>query len=560
MRLIETTGQKFIFKWSDPSREEWARIKDRVKAIPAAKFTPVKPSGGYWEVPVSASSALECADVAQNYAFVMHDDARRLIESVASKSIDMISLSLGQKIITDNFGMKRELYQYQKQAVQYGLLAGSHLNGDGRGCGKTPIAIALVDSQELYPVLVITIKRGKINWYREWQDWTAMRSVSVWTNETRGHTKVDIIDYYMVPKLVEYILNYRQYKCVILDESHYCKDNSTARTKAVMRIIEKIPTVYLLTGTAIVNSMRDLYNQLVLIDRNTLFGNQFNFLQQYTNAEKKTIYLKGQGGKTKEVWEYSGKKNEKQLYTTLRANCFIGRKLREVNDQMPPLTEIYIDTPADSEEYKLQYQATTEVMIKAQDQLSRVRRPGSMEEGIILKEADKNIFQLRRESGLAKLSNIKEWLFEFIETEDEKIIMFAHHAEVQQTIAAWMPDITVSLKAGQSEVEAQAAIDRFQKEERCKIIVCSQKAASENITLTAASYMAIAEPPLTDKDEDQMTGRMDRVGQQRGMVLYKLYDMRPTSIDSMIVELLKVKKELGQINSTKYFIEKFTNQ
>lgn len=548
MNLIEVVNGKFLFRFNAPSREAFDRILLRIKCVPGIKYNgPAK----LWESPVSPSSAMDALIVAESFQFEITADCRRVIESTASSATKLLNLALGKTIITDNFGMKKALRPYQKAAVAYGITAGNHINGDSPGVGKTPVAIAIIDSQNLYPVLVVTIKRAKYHWYRSWQDWTGKSNVSVWTLEQRGNSNVDIIHYDMAPKLVEYIMSYRNYKSIILDESHKIKDKKTQRYQAIERIVTKIPLRIGLTGTVIVNSMKDLAVQLKIIDRIKLFGGEFKFLSEFTTARQKEIYIKGR--RKIKVWEYTGVRNEEKLYSLLRANCFIGRKKREIMMDLPPISEEYVDIPADSDQYRIEYQNTVDALNYASEQLSGVRE-GSLQEKTILDDAEKNIFQLRRESGVAKLAGIKEWLFDWMEC-GEKIVVYAHHQQVQQEIASWFPGCAV-LKAGQSEIEAQQQQDRFQQDPECKMIVCSMQAASEAITLTAASYMAICEPPWTDKDDEQMKGRIDRFGQQNPMTVYKLFDLSEKSVDTIMMQILEKKKDLAKINSTKYFIEK----
>lgn len=557
MNQIQLQDDHYILTWKTAQKTEWFEIKEAVAAIPGARFKELK-SGKFWQVPHSAGAAIALTDLAAKYGFVIHDEARRKIESGAAKSVQMINLSLGLVEVTNNFGMKKELWPPQKIAVQYGILAGSHLNGDERGLGKTPIAIALVDYQDLYPCIVVTKKNNKIAWMRLWQEFTGLKSIAVWDNERRGNAQVDILHYSMLAKLADYISKYRSYKCIVFDEIHNLKNKSTKQHAAAMDISKTIPVVYGFSGNIITNVMRDLFVQLSVIRKEAIFGNEWSFLQNYTNAEKKTIWRRGANGKAapKIITEFSGVKNEKMLYSTLRANCFIGRKRREVDTDLPPLTIDYVHIESD-ESYALQMKSkTNDILAIAEDIMNS--RQGSLEYDVKMDEAKKNIFQLYELQGLAKLPGQKEWLMEFLE-EGEKIAIFAYHRAVQQEILSWFPG-SPSILAGQSEEQAQASMDRFQNDPECKQIICSSIVAQEAITLNAASYIAVCEEMWNEKAMEQIAGRIDRGKVTRSMIMYHLNDMSSGSTDSIMMAIRALKADLGKINSNRYFIEQFINK
>ncbi len=61
----------------------------------------------------------------------------------------------------------------------------------------------------------------------------------------------------------------------------------------------------------------------------------------------------------------------------------------------------------------------------------------------------------------------------------------------------------VCVTGRQNMQEKQASVDAFQKNSKTDVIICSIKAASAGITLTAASDVAFIELPWTYADCDQ---------------------------------------------------------
>lgn len=87
-------------------------------------------------------------------------------------------------------------------------------------------------------------------------------------------------------------------ECVVLDESHKCKDIQAKRTKLAHKLINGVfkkngeclvPPIryrYILTGTPVLNSPMDIFSQFLLLDNGRTFGkNFFAFRAQYFEDE-----------------------------------------------------------------------------------------------------------------------------------------------------------------------------------------------------------------------------------------------------------------------------------
>lgn len=546
MNVVDLKNEKYVFTWSGVTKQEFMEILGVIKTIPGAAYNSSKK---YWTAPHSSVLLSKIVDLHDQYGFVLTSDVSFKLNANAAVHNSLLDLSLGKVAEESNFGLKKELYPFQRQAVRYGILAGSHLNGDSPGLGKTPIAIGIVHYQNLYPCLVVTIKRYKIGWSRMWREWTDQNSVSVWTTQARGNAQVDVIHYDMLDKLADYIQSYRHYKAIIFDEIHYLANRKTKRTKAAKQIAASIPYRYGLSGSLVCNSIQDIYQELDAIGRAKLFHNEWTFLNRYAFKEVKQVFKRNAHGKPVplRITTFTGVRNESQLYSTLRANCFIARKRREVMRDLPPLTIEYVHVEADPDEKIGQYKKE---LIALHGEMSHQQ---GLALQVSLQKAESNIFALRAAFGVAKLAAQKEWLMDFLQCK-EKIIVFAYHKAVQYEVLSWLPT-AAKLVGGQDEAAAQAEIDRFQNDDACQVIVCSISAAQEAVTLSAASYMAILEEVWTEKAVDQMIARMDRGDQRQPMTVYHLNDMTDGSVDKIIMCIRKQKTELGMINSTRYFIE-----
>lgn len=101
----------------------------------------------------------------------------------------------------------------------------------------------------------------------------------------------------------------------------------------------------------------------------------------------------------------------------------------------------------------------------------------------------------------------------------------------------------VCVTGRQNMQEKQASVDAFQKNPKTDVIICSIKAASAGITLTAASDVAFIELPWTYADCDQAESRAHRIGQKDSVNCYYLLGRR--TIDQKLYRIIEEKKHIS---------------
>ena len=126
---------------------------------------------------------------------------------------------------------------------------------DQMGLGKTVQALALLAATEAFPALIVCPASLKMNWQREAQTWIPGRSVQILsgTKPTRVDADVLIMNYDILDGWADAIDGLR---ALILDESHYIKNGATIRTKAAIRLSDRLDPRAIrlcLTGTPVVN-------------------------------------------------------------------------------------------------------------------------------------------------------------------------------------------------------------------------------------------------------------------------------------------------------------------
>jgi len=225
-------------------------------------------------------------------------------------------------------------YQYQQEGIRFGLDKKRLIIGDEPGLGKTLQSIAIVDSADAYPCLVICPSSLKINWQREFEKFTDKHAL-VLDNGTRTTWPyllqmkmhhVAIVNYESLRKFfvwdikggksfrlkdVVFCPQIRMFKSIIIDESHRVKDPSAQQTIFTKGIATGKEWVILLSGTPVVNRPEDLVAQLSIMGRLNEFGGKTAFLARYGTSSDPTA---------------STESNLTELSQRLYASCLIRRE------------------------------------------------------------------------------------------------------------------------------------------------------------------------------------------------------------------------------------------
>jgi SNF2 family DNA or RNA helicase len=148
---------------------------------------------------------------------------------------------------------------------------------------------------------------------------------------------------------------------------------------------------------------------------------------------------------------------------------------------------------------------------------------------------------LRKLAATGKMPFILEWVKDFIES-DSKLIIFAVNISIQKMLVNAFPDCVHIMGSDNAEAR-QRAVDRFQTDPGVRLIVCSMAAASEGITLTAASDVAFVQYGWTPAEHEQAEARAHRIGQVAQAVT-AWYLTAQDTIEEDMYQLIERKKKV----------------
>jgi SWI/SNF-related matrix-associated actin-dependent regulator of chromatin subfamily A-like protein 1 len=434
-----------------------------------------------------------------------------------------------------------ELRKYQGKGVARGLELKRFINGDEQGLGKTLQSIATLYAaklrgEDVFPALIICPNSTKINWQREWKQWTGLDALILNDKNKknfhlyRSHIDVFIVNYeslkkffvqYMPPKGkmrnsmdIQLKPAAAMFKSAVIDESHRCKNTDTQQTKLALRLTMGLDWIILLTGTPVINKPLDLWPQLCIMGYYKEFGGTKAFKDRYCN-----------GG--------SGSANLEELNYLLNKKCFFRREKKDVAKDLPAKhRQTIICDITTRVEYNHARDKFKDYLVEKGCDNEEIAR--KLRGEIIVK-----LGELKRISALGKLNEVKEFVSEVLDS-GQKLVLFCSLHSIVDAIKAEFPE-AVTVTGRDNMKQKQASIDAFQNDPETKLVICNIKAAGVGITLTASSRVAFVEYPWTAADCVQCEDRVHRIGQT--FPVTATYFLGAETIDEQLYEMIKVKAE-----------------
>lgn len=413
-----------------------------------------------------------------------------------------------------------EYLGFQKAGIAYALTRPATLVADEMGCGKTLQAIGVINAaSDIKKVLIVCPVSLKLNWYRELKKWL-VRPMTVGILEGKScNTAADIsiINFdilHRAPAVVE-----KTYDLVIVDESHKIKNGSTLRAKAVLKTKGKRRIA--MTGTPILNGKPiELFTTLMWLDPAYWTGRKNYYATRYCNAHR------GQFG-----WDDSGASHLEELNELLRSKWMVRRLKKDVLKDLPAKIRQVIEVEADQKikatlAAEMSKWEKYEAAIDAAE--AQVKQAGDNQEEYEqavgkLKATRRVAFEetslVRHATAVAKAPYVAEFVKETLGGIEGKVVLFAHHQDVIQTLMTELAEFNpVKVTGSVSPKDRDSAVTTFQNDSRCRLFIGNIQAAGVGLTLTASSHVIFAELDWTTANVTQAEDRCHRIG-QRGSVL-----------------------------------------
>lgn len=461
------------------------------------------------------------------------------------------SLQLYQKLLEEPVkrpmktpGLKATLRPYQELGVswlwhlwQLGL---SGLLSDDMGLGKTLQAIALIaairkDQRQKLPILIVCPTSVLYHWKEKvlqfypkalvYTHWGLQRDLGDFTKE---HT-IFLTSYGTLRSDIEEIKKLT-FSLVVFDELQVAKNHTSLLYQALQKIRSSMRLG--LTGTPIENSLRELKAIFDLL------------LPGYMPKDKlfKNSYLR--------PIEKEGDEVKKERLRRLIHPFLLRRKKEEVLDDLPDKVEQVAHADLLGEQKELY----TSLLLK--------EREAIVEE--IAKEHPSyiHIFSILTQLKMicnhpaCYLKNPKEWQkfssgkFDLCKEligealgSSQKIVIFSQYLHMLDIFGLYLNAQGIGFaEVRGSTKQRELQIQRFQKDPSCLVFLGSLQAAGVGIELTEASVVIHYDRWWNKAKEDQATDRVHRLGQKKGVQVFKLVTMH--TIEERIDQLIEKKGRL----------------
>ncbi len=419
-------------------------------------------------------------------------------------------------------------------------LNGSRINGrilgDYMGLGKTAQAAIAAKTvlEAMNPegrILVVSPANYKIGWDREIKRFCGEESTYIWRADDKKPPNLSarwhIINYDILHKKHNDLLR-MGFDILILDEVHYIRNPSAARSKSVLGykppkkkritgLSEHAKYVIALTGTPVVNRITDLFSILKAI-HHPLGDTYSRFLGRYCEVNRVD-----RGGVFS--FEVIGLKNIDELKEII-SPVFLQRKNVA---GLKPIVRTLIPVEVNTSQYRT-------VM------LDYYKKKNSH----LIKTLTDKISYYNKAKQILAIEKVPFTISRIEESVEAggKILMFSFYRDVVSTIKDHFDKSAVMLMGGMAEKDIQSSIDSFQNDPSKKVFVGQINAAGSAITLTAANRVIFNDLDWVPANLLQAEGRANRKGQTS--TVFSEYIIAANTFDEKLAEVVETK--LLQIN------------
>lgn len=368
------------------------------------------------------------------------------------------------------------------------------------------------------------------NWKREIRRFSSLR-VYEYSGDHRGKEPwkkferypVVLVTYGVLRRDIELLDNY-PFKCIILDESQNIKNPDSITYRSVMRL--KGDHRFVLTGTPIENSLKDLWAQFNFINPG-LLGSAEGFRNHFIVPVTK-----------------EGNETLRQRLQQIIRPFFLRRTKQQVAPELPPLTEevIYCEMSIEQQElYRKEKNILRNTLIQEWGKNTFIALSGITRLRQLANHPRMVLPEYTGSSG--KMEQIVE-TYETIVSEGHKVLIFSSFVTHLQLLAETFRERNwqYAMLTG-STTDREGEIARFSLGKEVSAFLISLKAGGVGLNLTDADYVFIIDPWWNPAAEMQAESRAHRIGQDKQVIVYRF--ITSETIEEKIRILQESKSELA---------------
>ena len=421
---------------------------------------------------------------------------------------------------------KRAPMEHQKIAIEKLLANDKFILADDMGLGKTTSAVIASLESNARKILIVCPASLKINWQREIENYTDRRILLI-----EGRKWGSTFDYYIIN--YDILKNFHttdnsedseDYKLLvnagfdlaIVDEAHYISNNTAQRTRLLNDVLEKIPKVWLLTGTPMTSRPINYFNLLKIVE-SPLTLNWQSYVRRYCAGYQFRVG-------NRKVWNTSGASNLDELRE--RTKSLVLRRMKTDILDLPEkiVTPVYLELKNTFYDDEL-------------EEFMRISKDNKENESITV--TLNRLMKIRQLIAIEKVSYTCELIDKCLE-QGKKVIVFTNFTSSLELIHEKYKKNSVTLDGRMSKERKQESVDKFQNNDKVKVFISNIVAGGVGITLTAAEVVIMNDLSFVPAHHSQAEDRAYRYGQKNSVLVY--YPIFENTIEKIVYNILQKKK------------------
>lgn len=454
------------------------------------------------------------------------------------------SLSKINRQITLDFSkIKAELFQYQKEGVEFSTFRKAAIIADEMGLGKTIQAISTaIFKKEIFgftKTLIVCPASLKDQWKKEIEKFTDQTALIVeGLPDEREKQYKQAKEYFLIVNYETVLrdkqaINNTNIDFLILDEAQKIKNFATKTAASIKDIDKKHALV--ITGTPIENKLIDLFSIVSVLDPH-FFGPLWEFSWKHCLFDPEKIN------------KINGYYNLQQLNEKVRP-ILLRREKQKVLSQLPNVR--HIDIPVNMHPEQENYHAS---YAKGVAQIIRKKflTPFDLQKLQLLLTSMRMVcdstFLIDKETNHSpKLQELEYILLEKLDLKNNnrKVIIFSEWILMHKLFGEMLRKNNIGFVELNGKVPVKTRgelIRKFEKDDDCRIFL-STEAGGAGLNLQAADTVINFELPWNPAKKNQRIGRIDRLG-QKNKHLTVINLITKNSIETRIASGLLVKQNL----------------
>ena len=229
-----------------------------------------------------------------------------------------------------------------------------------------------------------------------------------------------------------------------------------------------------------------------------------------------------------------GAKNLDKLHRELKERCMVRRTKAEVLKDLPSKSRQVITLAIDSpREYEDAARDLIGWLVKTSPRLAR--KAMSAEKMV-------KMGYLKRLAAKLKMKSVFEWVDNFLEEDDGKLILFAVHKKVIQELYARYKKQAVYVDGSVVGRQRQTAFKQFQTDKRTRVFIGNVQAAGVGWNGTVANTVAFVELGWVPGEHIQAEDRAHRIGTKKPVTVY--YLVGKGTIEKSLCRILQQKQRV----------------